>query len=193
VLRALHERFPTLRLTASEAFAEGLAVLEARLADVELLRADVRRLPFDGEFDVVGAFDVLEHVDDDVGAMREIARSAAAGGGVIVTVPQHPGLWSEVDAYSGHRRRYTRSSLRELLQAAGLRVVRMTSFVTLLLPGLLLARTLRRGRPVDPFTEYRIPGAVNTLADAVMGVERRLIRAGISFPAGGSLLAVARR
>jgi SAM-dependent methyltransferase len=193
VLRALQRAAPELRLTASEAFYEGLHVAAARLHDIDLLRVDVRRLPFVEEFDVVGAFDVLEHVDDDHEAMQQIAGATKRGGGVLITVPQHPRLWSEIDAYSHHRRRYTRATLTALLQTAGLSLVRMTSFVSLLLPGLLMSRILRRGRPVDPVAEYQIPPAVNRLAGAMMGIERRLIRAGVSFPAGGSLLAVARR
>lgn len=193
VLRALQQADPGLRLTASEAFFEGLHVAASRLSGVDLLRADVRCLPFDEEFDVVGAFDVLEHVDDDARAMQQIARATKKGGGVLVTVPQHPRLWTAIDTYSGHRRRYTRQTLTRLIRSAGLRLVRMTSFVSLLLPALLLSRAIRRGRPVDPSAEYRIPVTVNRLAGAVMGLERGLIRAGVSFPAGGSLLAVARR
>ncbi len=193
VLRALQRVAPNLRLTASEAFVEGLEVAASRLTGVDFLRIDVRALPFQEEFDAVGAFDVLEHVDDDRQAMAEIARTTKKGGGVLVTVPQHPRLWSEIDTYSGHKRRYTRSALTGLLRGAGLRVVRVTSFVSLLMPGLLLSRVVRRGRPVDPAAEYRIPAAVNRLAGAMMGLERGFIRAGLSLPAGGSLLAVARR
>ena len=156
-------------------------------------QADVTRLPLRGEFDVVGAFDVLEHVPDDAAAIREIARSVRPGGGVVITVPQHAWLWSGLDEYAGHQRRYSRAALVSLVGSAGLRPVLVTSFVSLLLPALLLSRAAQRGKTVDPLQEFRIAPAANRVAGWMMTAERALIRGGLSLPAGGSLLLVARR
>jgi 2-polyprenyl-3-methyl-5-hydroxy-6-metoxy-1,4-benzoquinol methylase len=193
VARAIALARPDLRLTASEAFAEGLAIAARKAPGAELVQADVRALPWEHEFDVVGAFDVLEHVVEDGDALTQIARAVRPGGGVIVTVPQHQWLWSPLDEYAHHQRRYSRRELVSRLEQAGLRVVRATSFVSLLLPAMLASRRRQRGEPIDPAAEFRIPPFVNRTGHLIMRAERGLIRCGVSLPAGGSLLAIARR
>jgi SAM-dependent methyltransferase len=192
-LQALAAAAPDAELTGTELFEEGLAVARRRMPEVRLLKVDAREMPFGaGEFDLVGAFDVLEHIDDDAGALREIARVLEPGGGLIVTVPQHRWLWSATDDYARHERRYTRRLLLERLRAAGFEVERVTSFVTFLLPLMLASRLTRRKEQHDPQAEFRIPRWLDRLLERVAHVEQRLIAAGLSLPAGGSLLAVAR-
>lgn len=193
VCRALGRAFPAMRLTAAEPFVEGLAMVERKAPGAELVQADVRQLPWIDEFDVAGAFDVLEHVRDDARALRALARAVRPGGGVMITVPQHQWLWSPIDEYSGHVRRYSRALLRSRLEGAGLRVERLTSFVTLLLPMLVASRASRRRAPADPCAELNLSSLANRVGAAAMGAERAMIRAGVSLPAGGSLLAIARR
>jgi len=195
VLAALHARFPGIRLAGGELSAAGIDVARARVPDVPVYQVDARRLPFEREFDVVAAFDVLEHVDDDERVLSEMARVAKSSGGVLVSVPQHPWLWSQVDDFSGHVRRYTRRELLGKLERAGLRAVRTTSFVSLLLPVIAASRLVRRGQagPYDPRAEYSLPPGVDTLFEYVMRLERALIERRVSFPVGSSLLAVATR
>src|SRR5204863_7401731 len=95
---------------------------------------DARALPYRDAFDLVGAFDVLEHIDEDEAVLAEMAAATRRGGGVLITVPQHPWLWSEADDHAHHRRRYSRSALIDKVRSAGLRPVAVTSFVTFLLP-----------------------------------------------------------
>ena len=95
---------------------------------------DARRIPFRDEFDVIGAFDVIEHIEEDVAVIDEVGRALRPGGGFVMTVPQHPALWSPQDEHAHHVRRYTAAGLRRKVEAAGFEVVRMTSFVRLLLP-----------------------------------------------------------
>jgi len=194
VLAALHERRPGLRLAGGEPSAAGLEVARSRLPDVPLYQLDGRRLPFEEEFDVVGAFDVLEHIDEDEAVLAQMHQAVKPGGGILVSVPQHPWLWSAVDDFSLHRRRYTARQLVERVERAGFRVVRRTSFVSLLLPAVAFSRWRGRGRETcDPMAESRLPNAVEGLFGAAMSAERRLISLGLSFPAGSSLLLVARR
>jgi hypothetical protein len=115
------------------------------------------------------------------------------GGGIIVTVPQHRWLWTPLDDYAQHERRYSRAELIRAIESAGLDVVRITSFVSLLLPLLLASRLRQRGRPVDPQAEFGLPARLDRALERVMAAERRLIARGASLPAGGSLLAVAIR
>ncbi len=193
VLAGLAEALPGLRLVGSELFPEALEIARRRLPPaVRLLELDVLQMPFRDEFDVVGAFDVLEHVEDDLGALRGLHRAARPGGGAILLVPQHPRLWSAADTVAHHVRRYGRRELVRKVRAAGLEPVEVTSFVSTLLPALVASRVVHRllRRAYDPIAELR-PGPLNGLFERVLDGERRLIERGVSLPAGGSLLVVA--
>jgi SAM-dependent methyltransferase len=195
VLSGVREALPRLALAGSDVRVEGLARAGRRLPGVALLQMDARRIPFRGEFDAIGAFDVIEHLVEDEAALREMHEALRPGGGIILTVPQHPFLWSAVDDFSRHKRRYTRRELVAKVEKAGFEVIRATSFNALLLPLLLFTRTWQRLRPAefDPAAELRVGPALNGMLGALMKVEERLIRSGLSFPAGGSLLLVAKR
>jgi SAM-dependent methyltransferase len=191
VTGAIRRAFPDATIVAGDADPGGLDYARRNVAGVRFLEMDVSHLPFDAEFDVAGAFDVIEHLDDDRSALAAMRVAVRPGGGVLITVPQHPWLWSAVDDFSHHRRRYTRAELREKLETAGFRIVRMTSFTSLLLPVLLLSR-IKPGQ-FDPERELKVPAVVNAIFRALLAVERLAIAAGVSLPAGGSLLAIAER
>jgi ubiquinone/menaquinone biosynthesis C-methylase UbiE len=194
VLASVRPGFPHVRMEAGDALVETLAVAKRRLPDVSFVQMDIGRLPYDGEFDVACAFDVIEHLDDDEHALREMHRACSVGGGIIVTVPQHAFLWSAVDEYSRHRRRYARSGLVRKVQRAGFVVERATSFMTLVLPALAAARVAKRDpASLDATAELRIGPALNALCATACRIERAVISAGASLPIGGSLLIVARR
>lgn len=151
----------------------------------EVVDGDLEALPFaDGEFDLALCLDVLEHLDDDRGALAELRRVVGAGGALVVTVPAHPRLWSRHDEANHHRRRYTRPTLRAAAEAGGWRFRRLTHFNSLLLP---VAAALR---PFDRGDGLEIPPAVvNRALELPLDLERRSIAAGVSFPFGLSLLA----
>jgi SAM-dependent methyltransferase len=193
VLQALRARRPALALAGGEPFAAGLEVARSRMPDVSLYQLDGRQLPFDEEFDAAGAFDVLEHIDEDEAVLRQLRQAIKPGGGLLVSVPQHPWLWSPVDDYSHHRRRYTSGELVRRVEAAGFGVLRKTSFVSILLPAVALSRWRGRGRECDPAAEFRLPAVVERAFGVAMTAERGLIGAGVSFPAGSSLLLIAQR
>ena len=77
---------------------------------------DARRIPFEREFDVVGAFDVLEHIVEDEDVLGQMFKATRPGGGLLVTVPQHPFLWSASDEHAMHQRRYSRAELRRKVE-----------------------------------------------------------------------------
>jgi SAM-dependent methyltransferase len=147
------------------------------------------------EFDGVGIYDVLEHVEDDRGVLDSIGRALHQDGFVIITVPQHPALWSAVDVQAHHVRRYTWRGLEALLHEVGFTVEYATSFVTALLPVMWLSRMSKRDclKEVDPLDELRLPAWLNRLFGGALSVEARLLAAGFRFPIGGSLLILARR
>ena len=117
------------------------------------------------------------------------------GGGLVITVPQHAFLWSQYDVHAHHVRRYSAQDLRAKVLGAGFRVVMMTSFVSLLLPLMMLSRRLQRKSTADydVLADLRVGRLTNFVLESILAIERVLIRIGIRFPAGGSLLLVARR
>jgi SAM-dependent methyltransferase len=195
VLAGLAAARPGLRLTGTEAEPSGLAFAARRAPGATLVQADARRLPFREEFDAAGAFDVLEHIEEDRAVLQALREALRPGGGLLLSVPQHPFLWSEFDVRARHVRRYRAAELREKLLDAGFEIVRMTSFVSLLLPAMWVSRLAARraGEGYDPLAGLRLAAALDRALGAVAALERALIRAGLSWPFGGSLLAVARR
>jgi SAM-dependent methyltransferase len=195
VLSGIHRAFPHMRTYGSELFKEGLSITGRRLPDATLFQMDARKIPFECEFDVIGAFDVLEHIKEDAEVFTQMFRALRPGGGIIISVPQHPFLWSVVDEYSHHQRRYTRRELVKKVKATGFEVKRVTSFTTLLLPLMMLSRMTPKPpvQEYNPMAEFEINPGVNTLLRGILDLERLFIRAGLSFPAGGSLVLVAGR
>lgn len=193
VLSGIRAGCPELALSGSEVLSQGLAVAERRVPDASLFQLDARLIPFQDEFDVIGAFDVLEHIEEDEVVLSQMFRAAKHGGGILLTVPQHPFLWSAADDYALHKRRYRMKGLIEKVARAGFSPLRITSFVSLLLPLMALARVTQRASrgAYDPSAEFRIAGITNAVLSIVSSIERNLIKGGVSFPAGGSLLMIA--
>jgi SAM-dependent methyltransferase len=195
VLSSIAQAFPHLRLCGTEIYTTGLRYARERLESADLLQTDARRIPFTGEFDVIGAFDVLEHIEDDETVLLEMHRAIRPGGGIILTVPQHAFLWSRQDEYACHVRRYEASELAAKTRAAGFSLVRSTSFVALLMPLMLISRWRKRmrGQDFDPLNELRVGTAFNAALAHVMNFELAMIRSGANFPFGGSRLILGRK
>jgi len=196
LLRALTD-VPDLSLVGSEVYLRGLRSARARGGPIEFIQLDATRIPFQAEFDIVGAFDVIEHIEDDAAVLRGIGGALKPGGRLLLTVPQHPFLWSRLDELVHHKRRYTRKGLVRRVQEAGLRVDYASSFVFTCFPLMLAARLLDRAAGTDPKREFdrrvRFSPFVNATLDALMRVDEALIRRRVSLPWGGTLLMVASR
>lgn len=192
VLTGIAGQFASASLTGSEVFSAGLHYAAKRVPSAEFVQMDARKVPFEHEFDLVGAFDVVEHIAEDAMVLSQIYKATKLGGGLILTVPQHPWLWSVADDYACHERRYTAGQLSQLVESAGFKVLRSTSFVSILLPALMFSR-LRKTRieDYDRFSEFRINPLVNRTLALVLSLERRIIELGLSLPFGGSRLLVA--
>lgn len=193
VLSGIERAFPHLALYGSEIFSAGIAYAARRLNRAELFQMDARQIPFENEFDVIGAFDVLEHVKDDGVVLQQMHQALCTGGGLLITVPQHPLLWSHLDEYACHVRRYTRKELRAKVLQAGFAIEKMTSFVSLLLPFMAASRVRTRWGKNDPLAGLKLGNLTNSLMEKVLDMERALIRKGISLPLGGSLLLIGRK
>lgn len=192
-------RMGHLRLTGSEIYLSGLRYARTRLPGVSFIQLDATRIPFAASYDIIGAFDVLEHIDQDEQVMRSVWNALRPGGLFLITVPQYPWMWSHLDEIVHHKRRYTRAELVRKLAQAGYDVEYVTSFVTALFPMMAASRMLSNARAHSSDTrkefesEVSLPAPLNAVFDLIMRVDEALIGLGMSLPFGGSLLAVARR
>jgi SAM-dependent methyltransferase len=157
----------------------------------------VTALPFgDATFDVVGAFDVIEHCADDHRAVSELARVVRPGGHVLLSVPAYSWAWTDHDVRAGHHRRYTRPQVTQVVRDTGLTVLRATYAFAGVLPIFAAERGLRRLRRAQPSTEgNRLPQVSPRQDKLLMGLcrlDRRALRR-TDLPFGSSVFVAARR
>jgi SAM-dependent methyltransferase len=151
-------------------------------------------LPFAPEtFDLVCAFDVIEHIDDDHGSVKALAKLLKPGGYMATTVPAQPWMWSRHDELHHHKRRYTMAPYRALFEAAGMEVVKASYFNTLLFPPIAAIRALKMLTKSTAADDDAMPSApVNGLLAAVFGAELGWLKHA-SLPTGVSIVLIARR
>jgi SAM-dependent methyltransferase len=166
---------------------------------VDALVCDAQSLPIgDGTVDLVLAFDIVEHVDDDAAMIAELARVLKPGGAVAIHVPAWPALWSRHDEVLEHKRRYTRKALRRLIEDSGLKLEYLGWASASILPAVFLIRLLRRGFGDSDGAAsagadiFALPKPLNTMARGVYSVEA-LVAATTGLPFGVSLAAIASR
>lgn len=194
VLSRVAEEYPSAHIIGGELFREGLMIAKNRVPHAEVIQIDARHIPFFDEFDAIGAFDVLEHIEEDTLVLGQIHNALRPGGIVVLTVPQHKWLWSRQDEAACHVRRYSATELEEKVVQAGFEPVWKTSFVTLLLPVMMISRlVLGMRKDVDAIKELQIPALLNLLFSLLMKAEQLFIGLNASLPIGGGLVYVARK
>jgi SAM-dependent methyltransferase len=161
-----------------------------------VLMADVTALPFaSGSLALVTAFDLIEHIDNEVACARELARVCRPGGFIIATVPAFLWLWGRQDVINQHKRRYRSDQFRRLFTDQGLEIRRFTYLNTFLFPVVAAVRLVRKvlpernGEVRSDFSMTR-PGRLNTILGKLFAAEAALIRRG-NLPLGVSMLCVA--
>jgi len=196
VISAISEKFPQAKLSGSEYLEEGLIFARQRVPNAQFSQMDARHLSYISELDVIGAFDVLEHIKEDRLVLQQIFRALKPGGMLFLTVPQHRWLWSSVDEYACHVRRYEAGSLHEKVSAAGFELIRSTSFVSVLLPAMYLSRLFQR-KPVplemNDVAGLKINPLLNWIFERLLALELLFVKAGINLPMGGSRLIIAKK
>ena len=190
-------------VTGADFAPEALAFCRERGAgngtNYKLTRADVRCLPFQSNsFDVVTAMDIIEHIDDDKAASREILRVLKPGGRLFVTVPAFPSLWSEHDEALHHYRRYTAPHLKDVFQRVGFAVPRLSYTVTSLFPLIWTYRQLsKRFSKKRPDAEKKadlveFTGPINSALMLLSQWETRLVQR-VNLPFGVTVVCVAQK
>ena len=193
VIQAIQEHYPQAVLCGSDYFEEGLVHARKRMPSINFTQQDARKMDEEDLYDVIGAFDVIEHINEDELVLSNLSRALKSRGHLLVTVPQHRWLWSVVDEHACHVRRYTREELVRKVTRSGLSVEYMTSFVSLLVPVMWLSRLRSNNVNYDPIDEFQIPNWLNRLLEMILTFELGLLKIGIRLPFGGSLLLQARK
>jgi SAM-dependent methyltransferase len=189
----------SLKITGSEIYLNGLLYAKKKLPNIEFVQFDVTQGKLPEKFDMIGAFDVIEHIEADVTAISNIYEMLNEGGYLLVTVPQYSFLWSRLDEIVRHKRRYSRKELLSKLRQPGFVISYCSSFLFTLFPLMLVSRIFDRSKKGNKTTEVefksrvQFPKILNWIFDKVMRIDEILIDFGISLPYGGSLLVVAKK
>jgi SAM-dependent methyltransferase len=145
----------------------------------------------DGSLDLAVMLDVLEHVDDDLAALKAVAAKLKPGASFLLTVPAMPMLWSPHDEEHHHKRRYTKDTLQTVMNKAGLKVEMMSYFNTLLFPVIASVRAIKV-LTGDKSVDTGMPSPwLNKTLEGIFAFERALIGR-LPLPVGVSLIAVVR-
>jgi SAM-dependent methyltransferase len=144
----------------------------------------------DRHYHLIGAFDVIEHIEDDHAALASIARKLRPGGKFILTVPAHQWMWSAHDVVNHHKRRYSKRGLKELIDSSPLKLERIGYFNSLLFPFAVAERVALRLRGKEDADVTLPPAPLNAALEKVFACERYLVGR-LPLPPGLSLFAVA--
>lgn len=163
----------------------------------ERYQFDLTKSPFKEHFEVVGLFDVLEHIEDEKGALLEIYQMLKPGGKVVITVPAHNWLWNRKDAVNYHKRRYNLKDIKKLFISLGYEIIEARNFFVFLIPFLFIRKIMNRddGSEINEneFAEdKRVNPVLNALLDKLLKFEFFLLK-NSSPSIGGSIAVVAKK
>lgn len=203
VLRVLAEACPHGSVIGMDLFAEGLKFAQIR-ADAALVQGDVHNPPFHHQFNIIGLFDVLEHLPDDRQVLINLKGMLRKDGTLLLTVPANPSLWSYFDEASRHCRRYRLNDLQHKLVETGYEVDYITYYMMTIFPLMWAGRRLSNLRrhilkggnslsAESMATQELRPNAIaNGLITPLLSIEEYWLRHGHTLPFGTSLLVAAR-
>jgi len=200
VLRVLERACHNCTVVGLELWSEGLRHARSR-SGAFLVQADIRTIPFGRQFDLVGMFDVLEHIPEEHETLVALWKCVAPGGRLLLTVPAYQSLWSYFDEAAHHCRRYSAQDISRKLEAAGFQVEFLSQFMASIFPMVWIYRKVRGlRRQTNPDTarvqtsdEFRIVPGVNQVLTALLTWEAGWLARGHRLPIGTSLVVVARR
>ncbi len=177
---------------------EALALLQKRHPDLKTELGALPNIKQKNQVDMVSTLDVLEHIQDDAVALKNINQLLVPGGFVILTVPAYRFLWSPHDRLNFHQRRYTKHDIKILAEKSHFTVEKLSYFNTLLFPAAVLYKlfeefSFRFGKKLAPHVALTVPWKpLNTLLKKIFVLERFLLKK-TSLPFGVSLVAVLRK
>ncbi|MEV8513685.1 methyltransferase [Dactylosporangium sp. NPDC051484] len=177
----------TSTMTLTEADSGRIVALKERFADHPGVTVRELLLPSDvsAEHSAAISYNVLEHIDDDIGGLRTMRSLVRPGGHVVIVVPAFPFAMGPADIATGHVRRYTKKTMRAALGAADLEIVKLHYANSLGLIGYYVSTCLLKQMPG--------PGPMVKFYDTAVAPLTRLIERGVRPPFGQSVVAIARR
>lgn len=190
-------RRANVNCTGGDCYRPALEICRER-HKVPVYLLDGRRLPFKNYFDIIGAFDILEHAEDDMEILEQIRKGLKPGGKLIFTVPADPKLFGRYDEICMHKRRYTKPELEEKLRKAGFITERLSYFIFFLYPfhKAIHALTKSAGEQVGDTQhikrENQVIPVLNLCMEMTVELERILLRFG-DLPTGSAIIGVARK
>ena len=201
VLRVLEPLCGAAHISGMDLFMEGLRFARRRVS-CALVQADLQAPPFGRKVEVVGMFDVLEHLENDGEVLEQVAKLIIPGGWLLLTVPAFMELWSYFDVASHHARRYRRKELTGKLESAGFEVQQISYTMLLAFPLVWLQRHLSgvttKHEEMDEvrvhdraMRDLRIVPVINEILAFLLSLEAPLVAGGVSLPFGSSLIAIA--
>jgi SAM-dependent methyltransferase len=200
VLRALRQACPDGMVVGLELWFDGLRFAQER-SSAALVQGDVRHCPFGKPFDLIGMFDVLEHIPQESQTLAALRDALAPGGKLMLTVPAHQYLWSYFDQAAQHCRRYSSKEIRDKLVQAGFEVEFLSQFMSCIFPVVWIFRKIGNRRlrhnPENSkaltLTEFRVVPGINALLAGLLKLEANWIGRCHRLPIGTSLIVVARK
>lgn len=200
-IKGLRSEYGSLfsELAVGDSSEEALNACKTKLpSSVSCYQLDVYQLLWKDRWDVIFMLDVVEHLENDLGAMHEVYRALRPGGLLVMTAPAFEKLWSQNDVFVGHKRRYTKRSFDTLAKSAGFKTLRLAYFCFFLSPLVYLSRLrspridARDAAAVESYVErtHRVPSAwMNTPLRMIFEMESRLASL-VDFPWGTSVLGI---
>ena len=189
-----------VKIEGGDIFMEALRHCRQQTKRINLYRLDILCLPFDSDFDIIGAFDVLEHIANDDKAITEMNNALRPGGYLILTVPAYQFLWSNFDESAHHQRRYNKNELIAKLETKGFTIRKTSYFMFFLFPLLAIIRLIGRNRitknkteaALNTYLEVKTFPIINDIFLAFLRLEKWLMKYA-NLPFGTTLLVVARK
>jgi SAM-dependent methyltransferase len=169
---------------------ESRAIAEQRLGRAVINSPLPELAGVSNDYDLIAALDVIEHIEDDAGAVGAIATRLKPGGKFVMTVPAHKWMWSAHDVVNHHKRRYSKASLKQLIEGSPMKLEKIGYFNSLLFPLAVAQRVSSKVRGKDDAEVKLPPRPLNAALEAVFRAERHFVGR-VPLPPGLSLFAVA--
>ncbi len=178
------------KVTGLDNSPEAIEYCREKYAYDALVLSDASKLP-EGQFDLITAFDILEHIQDDTAVLTEWRRSLRRGGLILLTVPAHQWLFNKHDEVLHHRRRYSAVELRRKIESAGLTVRFISPFFFFVFPVFVVVRIVMGRRPRTTYETASAATHTEGILVWLSSLEAALMRRRIGLPVGTSILVVA--
>ncbi len=198
ILKGLME-FKNYTLSGADIHIQRLKHAKERLPELEFIQLDATQMPFENTYDAIGAFDVIEHIDDDIAVIKNVHRALKPEGLLLISVPQYQWMWSHMDDIDQHKRRYSRKELKNKLTQNGFEVIYLSSFVFTLFPLMAISRNFKKNKKFqeqtfeEKLSELKLSPVTNFILESLMQIDELLLKMNLSLPFGGSLITVARK